>query len=230
MNICIIPARGGSKRIPRKNIREFCGKPMIAWSIQAAIYSGCFENIFVSTDNQEIAEIAKSFGAEVPFIRPDDLANEYIGTIPVIVHAIEWLQNQGINPATICCLYATAPFIETTDLQKAKKLIKSLEKNQFVFTGGKFESSIQRALKLNPKSNLCEMVQPENYCKRSQDLKELYFDAGQFYWGSQEAWLTTSNIFEGSKMLLLPKSRVQDIDTPEDWEYAELMHNILNTN
>jgi len=222
MKVAVIPARGGSKRIPRKNIKEFCGKPMIAYSIEAALQSGCFDKIIVSTDDSEIAQVAKSYGAEVPFIRPKELSNDYTGTIPVIRHAIEWLVEQGVDTNLVCCLYATAPFVTAEYLQQG---LQQLEDNNaaYAFTVTSYAFPIQRAIKLNPELGV-EMFDANNFNTRSQDLEEAYHDAGQFYWGTKEAWLTEKVIFgPESTPVILPRHRVQDIDTPEDWKRAELL-------
>lgn len=224
MNLCVIPARGGSKRIPRKNIREFCGKPMIAWSIEAARQAGCFDRIVVSTDDEQIAEVSRSWGAEAPFLRPAELADDRTGTIPVVAHAVRWIQREGVKAAAVCCLYATAPFVQTSELCEGLKLLAGIEPDRFVFTATDYASPIQRALKLDPSTGEADMWQPDNFNKRSQDLEPAYHDAGQFYWGRPQAWLTTSNLFEGGRPLLLPRWRVQDIDTEDDWRRAELIH------
>jgi len=220
VKIAVIPARGGSKRIPRKNIKEFCGKPMIAYSIEAALQSGCFDKIIVSTDDVEIAEVAKSYGAEVPFMRPAELSNDYAGTIPVIRHTIEWLITQGFNPELVCCLYATAPFVTPEYLQQG---LQQLQKTNaaYAFTVTSYAFPIQRAIKLNLELGI-EMFDVNNFNTRSQDLEEAWHDAGQFYWGKVSAWLTEKIIFGAeSTPVILPRHRVQDIDTPEDWARAE---------
>jgi N-acylneuraminate cytidylyltransferase len=223
----VIPARGGSKRIPRKNIRDFCGKPMIAWSIEGAHLSGCFEQILVSTDDPGIAEVARSWGASVPFMRPAQLADDFAGTTPVVAHAVQWLLDQNISPDAVCCLYATAPFVQPADLSQGLDLLGKIPADRFVFTATTYASPIQRALKINPMTGRAQMWQPENFSKRSQDLEEACHDAGQFYWGKSSAWLTANNLFEGSQPLVLPRWRVQDIDTEDDWMRAELMHKTL---
>lgn len=226
MKVAVIPARGGSKRIPRKNIKEFCGKPMIAYSIEAALQSGCFDKIIVSTDDSEIAQVAKSYGAEVPFIRPKELSNDYTGTIPVIRHAIEWLVEHGVDTNLVCCLYATAPFVTAEHLQQG---LQQLEDNNaaYAFTVTSYAFPIQRAIKLNPELGV-EMFDANNFNTRSQDLEEAYHDAGQFYWGKTEAWLSEKMIFgPESTAVILPRHRVQDIDTPEDWERAEWLFKAL---
>lgn len=226
MKVAVIPARGGSKRIPRKNIKEFCGKPMIAYSIEAALQSGCFDKIIVSTDDSEIAQVAKSYGAEVPFIRPKELSNDYTGTIPVIRHAIDWLVKQGSDPNLVCCLYATAPFVTAEYLQQG---LQQLEETNaaYAFTVTSYAFPIQRAIKLNPELGV-EMFDANNFNTRSQDLEEAWHDAGQFYWGRVGAWLSEKIIFGAdSTPVILPRHRVQDIDTPEDWERAEWLFKAL---
>lgn len=220
MKVAIIPARGGSKRIPRKNIKEFCGKPMIAWSIEAALKSGCFDRVIVSTDDQEIADVAQQYGAQVPFMRPAELSDDYAGTIPVIKQAIEWLNKNEQAPNLVCCLYATAPFVSAEDIQQG---LKQLEQTQasYAFTVTSYAFPIQRAIKITA-TNHVEMFASEHFNTRSQDLEEAYHDAGQFYWGTAEAWVTEKMIFGAeSTPVILPRHRVQDIDTPEDWDRAE---------
>lgn len=222
MNIAIIPARGGSKRIPRKNIKEFCGKPMIAWSIEAALKSGCFDRVIVSTDDQEIADVAKQHGAEVPFMRPAALSNDYVGTISVIKQAIQWLAENQQAPVTVCCLYATAPFVTANDIQRGLEQLEQTDA-AYAFTVTSYAFPIQRAIKITDGASL-EMFSPEHFNTRSQDLEEAYHDAGQFYWGKADAWLTEKVIFgPDSTPVILPRHRVQDIDIPEDWVRAELM-------
>ena len=223
MKLCVIPARGGSKRIPRKNIREFCGKPMIAWSIEAAQVSGCFDQIIVSTDDEEIADLALKWGAEVPFMRPAKLADDFAGTTAVVAHAVKWHQDHGQQLSAACCLYATAPFVEPDDIKTGLDSLAEVTPDRFVFMATDYPSPIQRALRIDLASGVARMWQPEQFSKRSQDLEPAYHDAGQFYWGRPQAWLNSQNLFEGSKPLLLPRWRVQDIDTDDDWTRAEFM-------
>ena len=226
MNIAIIPARGGSKRIPRKNIKEFHGKPMIAYSIEAALESNCFDKVIVSTDDSEIAEIAIKYGAEVPFIRPDNIADDYATTLDVIKHAIEFTEQQGWGVKNVCCIYATAPFLTPEFIKKGlQELTKSTI--DYAFSATSFPFPIQRAIRLNAQERV-EMLQPEHLNTRSQDLEEAYHDAGQFYWGTATAFLNGKPFFSPqSKAILLPRKRVQDIDTPEDWELAEALYKAL---
>ena len=226
MKICLIPARGGSKRIPRKNIREFRGRPMIAWSILAAQESACFDRIIVSTDDEEIADVARSFGAEVPFLRPACLADDQATTQDVISHALDWFQQQRMICEALCCLYATAPFVRPTDLQSAEKNLRNASVGTVVFAATSFAFPIQRAVRIDSEG-YSSMFQPDQYATRSQDLEEAFHDAGQFYWATPQTWGTVVNLFEGARPILLPRWRVQDIDTEEDWCRAELMHQLL---
>jgi pseudaminic acid cytidylyltransferase len=222
MKVAIIPARGGSKRIPRKNIRDFCGKPMIAYSIEAAILSGCFDKVLVSTDDPEIAAVSKQYGAEVPFIRPSEIANDFATTTEVVRHALIWCEAQSWGVEIACCIYATAPFIDKADLLLGyDALIK--QDVAYVFSASSYPFPIQRALALDADGRV-SMIQPEYLKTRSQDLKECYHDAGQFYWGRKAAFLNDEPIFsDHSRMILIPRDRVQDIDTQEDWNFAELL-------
>ena len=218
--IAIIPARGGSKRISRKNIKLFCAKPMIAWSIEAALQSGCFDQVIVSTDDQEIAEVARQYGATVPFMRPAELSDDHTGTVPVIQHAIEWVNAQGQPVEQACCLYATAPFVSAEDINRGLDILDATQ-SDYAFSVTSYAFPIQRAIRLNDEGRV-QMFNPEYFNIRSQDLEEAFHDAGQFYWGTADAWLQGRMIFgTGSVPVPLPRHRVQDIDTPEDWVRAE---------
>lgn len=222
MKIAIIPARGGSKRIPRKNIKDFCGKPMIAWSIEAAKSSKLFEHVIVSTDDDEIAAVAKKWGAEVPFIRPAELANDFVGTGAVTKHALEWAIEHYGNIDLVCTIYATAPFINPEDLNAGFELMIKNKKSA-CFTITSFPYPIQRALRITETSGIA-MFQPEHMSSRSQDLEQAYHDAGQFYWTSVQAILDGVSTFsEAAVPLIIPRYRVQDIDTEEDWQFAEML-------
>jgi len=226
MNIAIIPARGGSKRIPGKNIKDFCGKPIIAWSIEVAKASGLFEHVLVSTDDTEIAEVAKIWGAEVPFIRPADIANDHAGTTEVITHATEWALNQGWPMSAVCCIYATAPFIQTDDLKRGLQALKS-GNWAYALTATDYASPIFRAFQQRSDGGI-EMFFPENFSTRSQDLPVALHDAGQFYWGRPSAWIEGLRVFDQySVPVIIPRWRVQDIDTPDDWLRAEVIHKLL---
>ena len=226
MNICVIPARAGSRRIPRKNIKEFNGKPIIAYSIEAALKSNCFSQVIVSTDDDEISEVAKKYGAQVPFVRPDELSNDYVGTIPVIKHAIEWMEDHNNYIENVCCLYATAPFIKSKILTKAYQQLKDSSAD-YCFGVTSFTFPIQRAIKITQDDKV-DMFYPEYFNKQSQDLEEAYHDAGQFYWGKAQAFKDELRLFsEIATPYILPRYLVQDIDSEEDWVRAEAMYKVL---
>lgn len=227
MNICIIPARGGSKRIPRKNIKEFNGKPIIAYSIEAALQSNCFSKVIVSTDDLEIAETAEKYGAYVPFIRPKILSDDYVGTTAVTKHAIEWFEREkSISVENVCCLYATAPFVEAATLKKALKQLQE-EKAEYCFSLTNYPYPIQRAVRLT-EMNRVEMIYPDQNDTRSQDLVDSYHDAGQFYWGQSSAFKEMKPLFSDiSSPYVLPYYLVQDIDTLNDWKRAEIIYQFL---
>jgi N-acylneuraminate cytidylyltransferase len=226
MKIAVIPARGGSKRIPRKNIKLFCGKPMIAWSIEAAKNSDLFDRIIVSTDDAEIAEVAKQCGAEVPFMRPAQLSNDFAGTTEVIAHATQWVLNQGFNVDAVCCIYATAPFVQVGDLKRGLAALESGEW-AYAFTVTDFAAPIFRSFKQTAEGGV-EMFYPEYFFTRSQDLPTALHDAGQFYWGRPLAWIEGKRIFDRHSIpVVIPRWRVQDIDTLDDWKRAEIMRDAL---
>ena len=225
MKIAIIPARGGSKRIPRKNIKLFCGKPMITWAIEAAIASGIFNRILVSTDDDEIAEVAISSGAEILFKRPRELSDDFTGTTEVIAHTLLWLKAQQYEVSAACCIYATSPLLESDDLIRGLQLLESGDWD-YAFSATEFNASVYRSFKKSKEGGV-EMLFPEFFYTRSQDLPKTFHDAGQFYWGRSSAWTAYNKIFsEKSVPVLIPRIRVQDIDTPEDWLIAEQMFNV----
>ena len=222
MRIAVIPARGGSKRILRKNIKLFHGKPMIAYAITAAFASKMFDRVIVSTEDEEIAKVAQAFGAEVPFIRPLELADDHTPTVPVIAHAITECQNMGWEIKEVCCIYPSVPFISMTDLCVAHEQLLSTGA-QYVFPVTGFPSPIQRALRRLP-GGAVKPFQPEHTGTRTQDLEPCYFDVGQFYWGRKQAWLDGLNIHQNGTVIVIPEWRAVDIDTPSDWERAELVY------
>lgn len=229
-NVAIIPARGGSKRIPRKNIRQFCGKPMIAWPIQAAIDSELFDRIIVSTDDPEVAEISQTYGAEAPFSRPPELATDQALTSPVIAHAIRWLEDHASSVRLACCIYATSPFLQPQFIRQGLDLLETKADADFTFGITSYSFPIFRSLKQN-KDGTVSMFWPENEKTRSQDLPEAWHDAGQFYWGRKDAFLNQKGVFtSASYPVILPRNYVQDIDTEEDWAVAEKMHQALQLN
>ena len=222
MKIAVIPARGGSKRIPRKNIKPFCGKPIIAYSIEAALTSRLFDKVVVSTDDEEIASVSLRLGAEIPFVRPAALADDHTGTNAVIKHAIQWHKEQGYAVQYACCIYATAPFIQSRYLREGFEVLAASDKS-FAFSATSFPFPIQRAIRINDDATV-EAFYPEHILTRSQDLDPAYHDAGQFSWGRADAFLRDEPTFSRlSLAVVLPRHLVQDIDTLEDWERAELM-------
>lgn len=226
MNIAIIPARGGSKRIPRKNIKKFHGKPIIAYSIEAALQSGVFDRVIVSTDDSEIAKIANEYGAEVPFVRPKELSCDHTATVPVIKHAIEEIeQKTGTLVENACCIYATAPFVGVDQIKNAYKIL--IEENRdYCFPVVEFDYAIQRALEISDSGDV-SMNDPKQYSARSQDLKVYYHDVGQFYFGKKESWVNEMPVFlANTSAIIISKKYAQDIDTEEDWEFAEYLYSM----
>lgn len=221
MNIAIIPARGGSKRIPRKNIKNFYGKPMLAYAIMAAKESRVFEKIVVSTDDQEIAELAIIWGAEVPFQRPDELADDFTGTVPVIAHAIESLEALGWSAEYVCCIYPAVPFIRSNDIIEALNLLTFSNFN-YIYPVVEYAHPVQRGMRMRSDGKM-EFVTPENELSRTQDLEPVYHDAGQFYWGTRSAWLSRKKMHSDGLGLKIPHWRVVDIDSYDDWKRAELI-------
>jgi N-acylneuraminate cytidylyltransferase len=222
-NVAIIPARGGSKRIPRKNLLPFDGVPMIVRSIRTALDSGLFEQVVVSTDDAEIADVARAHGAQVPFLRPADLADDFTGTAAVIVHALQQL------PAFdyACCVYATAPLLQARYLHQGLELLEQHPDRSFAFSVCSFGFPVQRALTLDGQGALTALY-PEFRNTRSQDLPEAFQDAGQFYWGRSEAWLRGEVLYSPASLpVILPRHLVQDIDTLEDWKLAEYLYAAL---
>ena len=227
MNIAIIPARGGSKRIRKKNIKNFFGKPMISYSIEVVKKSKLFDRIIISTDDNEIADIAKKCGAEIPFIRPNELSDDHIGTNDVMAHAVKFIISDSPNVTAVCCVYPAAPLLMKEDLIKGFQLFNS-GKWQFVFSATKYSYSVFRSFTKNEKGSL-KMLYPQHWNSRSQDLEEVMHDAGQFYWGSPKAWLNKELCFnDHATVIELPNWRVQDIDTLEDWHQAEKKYKMLN--
>ena len=227
MRLAVIPARGGSKRIPRKNIKLFCGRPIIAWSIDTARASGCFDRIVVSTDDDEIAAVARAEGAEIPFMRPTTLADDYTGTMAVIEHAVRATETPGHESSHVCCIYPTAPLLLSASLSEAyDRLVTSGA--VFAFGVTSYGHPIQRALRVNSDGGV-SMFEPRFAMTRSQDLEPGFHDAGQFCWGTRDAFLNgVSPLSSGNSVaVVLPRHRVVDIDTLEDWDLAEALHRAL---
>lgn len=222
MNVAIIPARGGSKRIPRKNIKPFLGKPIIGRSIETALASGCFERVIVSTDDEEIAAISRQFGAETPFVRPAELADDQAATLPVVAHAVKWLIDRGARPDAVCCIYPTAPLLLPSDIRQGYELLRSTGAD-YVVSCCEFEFPVQRSVEISGEGFLAAAF-PEYIDRRSQDLKPLYHDAGQLYWGATNSYVGMVPFFQGRAVpLMMPRLRVQDIDNQEDWARAEFL-------
>jgi pseudaminic acid cytidylyltransferase len=228
MRVAIIPARGGSKRIPHKNVKLFAGAPIISFPIAAARRSGLFDRVIVSTDCDTIADTAAKYGAEVPFRRPPELSDDQTATAPVLVHALQWLADQGAAAQTACCIYATAPFVRAEDLKRGyDELVRTGAATAVSVTS--FAFPIFRALRINDHGAL-EMFWPEHRQTRSQDLPPAFHDAGQFYWIDVARFLKEPNLYSAdARPIVLPRHIVQDIDTPEDWEAAERMYRALMT-
>ncbi|KAA0984670.1 pseudaminic acid cytidylyltransferase [Pseudomonas sp. ANT_J28] len=221
--VAIIPARGGSKRIPRKNLKPFDGVPMIVRSIRTALDCGLFDQVVVSTDDEEIADVARAHGAQVPFVRPVELADDFTGTAAVIVHALNQLPIFDF----VCCIYATAPLLQARYLRQGHELLVQHPDKSFAFSVAGFGFPVQRALTLDEQGALTSLY-PEFRNTRSQDLPEAYQDAGQFYWGRTEAWLRGDVLFSPASLpVILPRHLVQDIDTLEDWKRAEYLYAAL---
>jgi pseudaminic acid cytidylyltransferase len=221
MRLAIIPARGGSKRIPRKNIKVFGGKPMIAHAITAAKESGLFDHVIVTTDDDEIAKIAHEWGGETPFMRPADLSDDNTPTVPVIAHAIQVCKSFGWDIELICCIYPGVPFIKIDDIKGALALLEKSD-TDYSFPMTEFPSAIQRALKRDSIGRMVPFY-PQYELTRTQDLEPAFHDAGQFYWGTAQAWLSNPRIHSSGVGYQIPNWRVVDIDTTEDWKRAEIL-------
>ena len=223
--ISIIPARGGSKRIPRKNIKPFCGKPILAYSIEAALKSGLFEEVMVSTDDGEIAETARRYGASVPFMRSAETANDFAILKDVLVEVLGRYKSLGKNFEQVCCILPTAPLIEAGDIVKSHEILEE-EKCVSVIPVVKYYYTIFRSLKID--GGRLVMNWPENYSKRSQDLPDAYHDAGLFYWYSRKYFEEkVAGFGRDARPYIIDEAKAQDIDTPEDWKMAEMKYRIL---
>lgn len=229
MKLAIIPARGGSKRVPRKNVKLFAGQPMIAYAIAAARASAVFDRIVVSTDDEEIAEVARSHGALTPFMRPPELSDDHTGTVPVIVHALDACRALGWEAELACCIYPGVPLLAPDDLVAALALLQrdDARPTDYAFTVAAFPSAVQRALRRSDAGRMSPLA-PENIERRSQDLEPCYYDAGQFYWGGAAAWRSGVSPHMNGWGWPVPAWRAVDIDTPDDWRRAELLYRALH--
>lgn len=225
MNLAVIPARGGSKRIPRKNIRHFHGKPIIAYAIAAALESRLFDKVLVSTEDQEIADIAMRFGAEVPFLRPMSLADDHVGIMPVLQHALSWMQTRSESVSMLACIFPAAPTIHAGLLAQAEAFRIKMDAD-YCFSVTRFPSPIERALRMDENKKL-EPIYPEHRLTRTQDLPLSYFDAGMFYLGKAHAFVKNLPIHSSHSVgFELPRLLTQDIDSEEDWAFAEAIYEI----
>lgn len=225
MRVAIIPARGGSKRIPGKNLKSFCGKPMIAWAIGYALESNIFEKVIVSTDDERIAEAARAAGAETPFVRPAELADDLTPTMPVIAHAVEACQSMGLDIEYACCIYPCVPFLQISDLVDAFALMQQRDA-PFAYPVTDYAHPIQRAMRRLSTGHM-QLFQPEHELTRTQDLERSYHDTGQFYWGKVSAWKAHMKMHTDGVGMLVPNWRVVDIDNTDDWKRAELLFEVL---
>lgn len=225
-SICIIPARGGSKRIPRKNIKPFWGKPIMAYSIEAALKSGIFDDVMVSTDDEEFAEVANKYGASVPFLRSDATSNDYATTVDVLLEVIETYKQRGMEFDTICCLYSTAPFVTSERLKEAHS--KLSDNVDACFTMVEYSYPIQRSLRINEVGQV-EMKYPDYLKSRTQDLEKVYHDAGQFYFLKTKTLIEEKTVWcKHTVPLVLSELEVQDLDTLTDWQLAEMKYALLH--
>ena len=227
LKIALIPCRGGSKRIPGKNIKLFAGRPMLAYPIEAARRSGLFDRIIISTDSDEIARVARAEGADVPFIRPPELSGDDVPTIPVIKHAIKWLNSRGPKVKYCCCIYAN-PFVEAADLVDAFEILCARQATSVVPVTT-YAAPIYSALKVDAVGRV-DFVFPEESAMRTQDMARTFYDAGQFYWWDCAKLTVTADVAalrrEDRYSLVIPRSRVQDLDTPDDWAMADHLYSL----
>lgn len=224
--LAVIPARGGSKRIPRKNVRSLSGRPLIAWAIDIALSSGAFERVVVSTDDDEIADVARSAGAEVPFIRPLALSDDYATTGAVMSHAVTAMRQAGFTGDHVCCIYPGAVFVTGDDVSDARLLLDVEPRMDYVMAVVEYPHPVQRALRVDP-TGIASPVSPEFVRTRTQDLESFWHDAGQFYWGRGQAWVEDRPVHGNARAYRLRHSAVVDIDTEQDWAKAEWMHDAL---
>ena len=224
-NLCIIPARGGSKRIPRKNIKPFMGKPIMAYSIEAALKSGLFDEVMVSTDDEEFAEVARQYGASVPFLRSEKTSNDFAGTEDVMLEVLDEYKKLGKEFDNFCCLYSTAPFVTAERLKECYALIG--DNADAAFTVVQYSYPVQRSLKKNA-DGFVEMNFPQYYDARTQDLEPIYHDAGQFYFLKTQAFRDEFTLWcKRTAPLILSELEVQDLDTLTDWQLAEMKYKLV---
>jgi pseudaminic acid cytidylyltransferase len=228
MKIAVIPARGGSKRIPRKNIKMFDGFPMIGYAIKVALASKLFDKVIVSTDDDEISQIARSCGALVPFKRPAELSDDQTVTVPVIGHAVDWTIQQGNHIEAACCIYPCVPFLSIEDLINSYNFFNQI-KAEYVYPVIEFQTSPWHAMIL-PETGPMRFIYPEYELTRTQDLPKCYVDAGLFYWGRASSWTNGLRMHSNGYGYVIDNKNVVDIDTVEDWKRAELISRIMEKN
>lgn len=224
-NVAIITARGGSKRIPRKNIMNFCGKPIIAYSIEAALQSGCFDEVMVSTDDEEIAAIAREYGAKVPFMRSEKTSNDYATTVDVLMEVLTEYKNRGQEFEYLCCIYPTAPFVTGNKLKKAMDIMKETDSDSLVPIV-QYGFPPQRCFVVN--NGNVSYKWPEYMMTRSQDLEPFYHDCGQFYCMNSERFMATKKVYtDKTYAFVCSELEVQDIDNMVDWQIAEMKYKLM---
>lgn len=225
--IAIITARGGSKRIPKKNIRDFCGKPIIAYSIEAALQANIFDEVMVSTDSEEIADVGKRYGAEVPFMRSEVTSNDFAGTDDVLLEVLGKYSELGKSFETMCCIYPTAPFVTKRKLNDAYRIMVD-KKSKMVMPVVAYSYPPQRSMVVDQEGGRLKYLFPEKYEFRSQDLEKWYHDAGQFYYYDvNEFIMNKGRIIEGICPIIIPELEVQDIDNEDDWKLAEIKYKMI---
>lgn len=226
MRVAIIPARGGSKRIPNKNIRAFLGRPMVQRAVDTALRSALFDRVIVSTDDERIRAAAIDAGASAPFLRPAELSEDHTATVPVVAHALEQDAATGVRATHACCIYPCTPLLEPGDLKQAWAIAQR-DDVDFVYAVAAYPHPVQRAFRMSPEGAL-EYVDASHAKRRTQDLEALYYDAAQFYWGTVRAWLGQPNGIASVRGYKIPSWRAIDIDTEDDWQHAELVFRALN--
>jgi pseudaminic acid cytidylyltransferase len=224
MILGVIPARSGSKRIPLKNIKNFFGKPILAYSIESAKASGVFDKIIVSTDDEAVAKVAREHGAEAPFLRPDDISGDFSPVASVAKHAIQYYEDECLAVDMACVLFATAPFMKAEYIRKGYELMREHPEKSFALSVTPFTFPIKRGLRINDQGEL-DALWPEHYLTRSQDLESCYHECGQFFWGRSESFLEEKMTYSPDSLpVVIPEHLVHDIDTEQDWVRCEHLY------
>jgi pseudaminic acid cytidylyltransferase len=222
--LAVIPARGGSKRIPRKNIRPMSGRPLLAWTVDLCRSLEVFADVIVSTDDEEIAEVARAAGATVPFLRPADLADDHASTVSVVRHAVRWFAEEHGPLRDACCIYPAAIFVGSREIVGAREALNSSDR-PYCAAVVEYPHPVQRALVLDEAGRVT-FAHPETAGMRTQDLPARWHDAGQFYWGRWSAWEEGTSILPNAIGFPLASGEVVDIDTEDDWERAAALHRL----